>query len=97
MSAFDWHNSVSVHGPAARRAFVWLAAALALATTGAVYAQGANSIDSIGGVRAGDVGHPQHAPGIGADRAAGPGPRRPALRLVVRRRRGRPRGVHLGR
>ena len=47
MSAFDWHNSVSVHGPAARRAFVWLAAALALAATGAVYAQGANSIDSM--------------------------------------------------
>ncbi len=47
MSAFDWHNNVSVHGPAARRAFVWLAAALALAAAGAVYAQGANSIDSL--------------------------------------------------
>ena len=32
MSAFDWHNTVSVPGRTARRAFVWLAAALALAT-----------------------------------------------------------------
>jgi type IV pilus assembly protein PilQ len=47
MNAFDWHNTASVHGPAARRAFVWLAAALALAAAGAVYAQGANSIDSL--------------------------------------------------
>ena len=31
MSAFDWHNTVSVPGRTARRAFVWLAAALALA------------------------------------------------------------------
>jgi len=51
MNAFDWQKTVSVHGPAARRAFrealVWLAAAVALAATSAVYAQGANSIDSL--------------------------------------------------
>ena len=47
MSAFDWHNTVSVPGQHARRAFVWLAAALALAAAGAASAQGANSIDSL--------------------------------------------------
>src|SRR4030095_6547007 len=51
MSAFDWQKTVSVHGLAARGAsrgaFLWLAAALALAATSAVYAQGANSIDSL--------------------------------------------------
>jgi type IV pilus assembly protein PilQ len=47
MSAFDWHNTVAVRGPSARRAFVWLAAALALAAAGAAFAQGANSIDAL--------------------------------------------------
>ena len=47
MSAFDWHNTVAVHGRTARRAFVWLAAALALASAGAAFAQGANSIESL--------------------------------------------------
>jgi len=47
MSAFDWHNTVIVPGRTARRALVWLAAALTLAATGAASAQGANSIDSL--------------------------------------------------
>ncbi len=47
MSAFDWHNTVTVPGRTARRALVWLAAALTLAATGAASAQGANSIDSL--------------------------------------------------
>ena len=34
MSAFDWHNTVTVPGRTARRALVWLAAALTLAVTG---------------------------------------------------------------
>jgi type IV pilus assembly protein PilQ len=47
MSAFDWHNSVSVPGRTARQAFVWLAAALALASAATAFGQGANSIDSL--------------------------------------------------
>ena len=47
MSAFDWHNTVTVPGRTARRALVWLAAALTLAAAGAASAQGANSIDSL--------------------------------------------------
>jgi len=47
MSAFDWHNTVAVRGRDARRAFAWLAAALALASAGAAFAQGANSIDAL--------------------------------------------------
>ncbi len=47
MSAFDWHNTVSVPGRTARRAFVWLAAALALANAATAFGQGANSIDSL--------------------------------------------------
>ena len=47
MSAFDWHNTASVHGRRARRTFVWLAAALALAGSNAAFAQVANSIDSL--------------------------------------------------
>jgi type IV pilus assembly protein PilQ len=47
MSAFDWHNTVSVPGRTARRAFVWLAAALALANAATALGQGANSIDSL--------------------------------------------------
>jgi type IV pilus assembly protein PilQ len=47
MSAFDWDITVSVRGRTARRAFVWLAAALTLASAGVAFAQGANSIDSL--------------------------------------------------
>jgi type IV pilus assembly protein PilQ len=47
MSAFDWHNTASVHGRCARWAFVWLAAALALAGSSAAIAQGGNSIDAM--------------------------------------------------
>ena len=47
MSAFDRHNTASVHGRMARRALVWLAAALTLAAAGAASAQGANSIESL--------------------------------------------------
>ncbi len=47
MSAFVWLDTIASRGRAARGAFAWLIAALALAGSGAAFAQAANSIDAL--------------------------------------------------